>query len=374
MAKVAVMRCPKYQTNQIYSRITEALWLLDYRLPDLTGKIALVKPNILAAAPPEAAVCTHPAVVEAVIRLLQERGAQVWVGDSPAFDTLAKAARRSGIAEVVEKTRARLVDFSKATEVAVTPGLIVKKLQIAAPLTQVDFTVNVAKLKTHGLTRYTGAVKNLFGVIPGKRKAQFHMRMSQLKDFATLLLDIYAAVKPDLSIIDGIIGMEGAGPRNGNPRKMEALLLSTNGHYLDAAACALIGLKPEGVSTLREAMAYGLLDPAKLKILGEDPAGYGLAGKVKLPPDSRGTSVNLPGFILDRLQNLLTAKPVLIPELCIGCGICVESCPPKTIEIIGKKASFNYTNCIRCYCCQELCPQGAIELKTSWLSRLLESR
>lgn len=372
MAKVAIVRSHHYQVEQVYSHIQEALTLIDYHLPDLTGKIALVKTNLLAAAPPESAVCTHPVVVEALIRILQEAGARVWVGDSPAFDSLQKAASRAGLAGVVERTGAELMDFSEVLQVEV-PGQPGKVLPLARPVIEADYLVSAAKLKTHGLTRYTGAVKNLFGAVPGPRKAQFHLKKPDVADFAELLVDIYTTLQPDLALIDGIVGMEGAGPRNGSPKEMGALIVSTDGHSCDAAACAVIGLAPEAVPTLRFATRAGLYNPKALEIYGVGPDELGLTGEVQLPADTRGTLLNLPGFLMSRMQKVLSDKPVLIPELCIGCGICANACPPEVISIQQKKAVFDYTKCIRCYCCQELCPQGAIELKSGWLKRVLNS-
>lgn len=374
MTKVALLRCSGYQEELLRAQIEQALELIDYRLPDLSGKTVLLKPNILAAAPPESAVCTHPLVVKVLIRLFQENGAKVWVGDSPAIETLTRAAKHAGVLEVVDATGAELVDFSEVVEVDVPAGRIVKKLPLAKPVVEADYVVSVAKLKTHGLTRYTGAVKNLFGCIPGKRKAQFHLRMSEIHDFAGLLVDIHSAVAPNLVVVDGIVGMEGAGPRNGRPRRAESLIVSTDGHSADLDAGRLIGLSPAQIPTLRSAIRSGILNPEEVLVVGETPESFGLVGRFELPPDTRGLSVYLPGFILRRLTNLLTAKPVPVPERCIGCGICAQSCPPQVISIVNQKVNFDYTDCIRCYCCQELCPHGAISIKTSWLSRLFESR
>ncbi len=374
MAKVALMRCSEYQEELIRAQVERALELINYPLPDLSGKNVLIKPNLLAAVPPESAVCTHPLVVKVLIKLFQEQGAKVFVGDSPAVESLPRAAKHAGILDVVAATGSELVDFSEVVEVDVPAGRIVKKLPLAKPVVEADFIVSVAKLKTHGLTRYTGAVKNLFGCIPGKRKAQFHLRMSEIQDFAGLLVDIYSAVAPDLVVIDGIVGMEGAGPRNGEPRRVESLLISADGHSCDLVAGQLIGLSAGQIPTVRSAIRFGLLNPEEVLVVGETPESFGLAGRFKLPPDTRGVSVNLPDFILRRLTSLLTAKPVLVPELCLGCEVCAHSCPPQVISIINHKANFDYTDCIRCYCCQELCPHGAIKIKTSWLSRLFESR
>jgi Pyruvate/2-oxoacid:ferredoxin oxidoreductase delta subunit len=238
---------------------------------------------------------------------------------------------------------------------------------MASAVVEADKVISVAKLKTHGLTRYTGAVKNLYGTIVGLNKGQMHLRVQESSEFGQMLVDLYGVVKPVLSVVDGVVGMEGEGPRNGSPRQVGVIIAGASGFAVDAVGAAIIGLAPEQVPYLKAARGLGLikdgLDWIDLRGLSLDEArvpGFRL-GAVSLDSNL------VPKWASTLLRNRLTARPVVNTETCIGCNICGQACPPQTIAMRDKKAVINDKNCIRCYCCHEMCPQGAITLKTGWL-------
>ncbi|MGI6526026.1 MAG: DUF362 domain-containing protein [Caldicoprobacterales bacterium] len=155
-------------------------------------------------------------------------------------------------------------------EVSHPQGRIVKSLTVIKAIEEVDAVINIAKLKTHGMALYTGAVKNLFGVIPGTAKAEYHLRMKKLEDFSDMLLDISTYVKPVLSIMDAIVGMEGQGPSAGDPRRIGAVLASTSPYHLDTVCVSLVGIEPDKVCTIRRAEKRGLGSNLEKIILAGD--------------------------------------------------------------------------------------------------------
>ncbi|MCL4516731.1 MAG: DUF362 domain-containing protein [Firmicutes bacterium] len=373
MSQVYIARCAGYEREQVQRAVRRAVDALGgMRRYVRPGDNVLIKPNLLVASAPEAAVTTHPEVLRAAIELVQAAGGMVWVGDSPGFGNPIKVAEKSGLAEICRETGAVLRDFGEADEAGFADGVICKRFTLARPVREADVVISLAKLKTHGLTLYTGAMKNLFGCISGLNKSQMHLRFQQREDFAGMLVDLYSLVKPALSIVDGVVGMEGEGPRNGRPRPIGVILAGADAVAVDAVGATIIGLDPLAVPTTRIAHARGVGqgDPARIEMLG-DPLAEAVVPDYKhsaaADPARRGWFARLAPL----LREQLTARPFIHVDKCQGCGVCRNSCPPSAISIEAGKARIDETRCIRCYCCQELCPEGAVELRKSWLARRL---
>lgn len=378
---VVLKYCPDYN-DQVEIKLREGL-------SELGGISAFVKPgqrvllkvNMLMKKRPEEAVTTHPSVVEAAVRLVQEAGGIPIIGDSPGGpynqNTLQGIYSRSGLSEVAQRTGAELNQDFGQTVKSFPEGRVIKSLTITNCAAEADVVIAISKLKTHGMMTFTGAVKNLFGVIPGLLKVEYHFKMPDLMDFARLLIDIAQFIKPELSIMDAIVGMEGDGPSAGQPRQIGALLLSTDPFALDVAATDLIGLKPEKVPTIRAARERGLVSrPVEIDLKG-DPRSLWNIENFHVPKNN--VSINfldrfpLPGkkarrFLLDRLR----PRPVFHHDKCMGCNHCLESCPPKALAMNNQKhPAVDLDICIRCFCCQELCPCQAVEIYRPWLGRKL---
>ncbi|MGE5576566.1 MAG: DUF362 domain-containing protein [Syntrophothermus sp.] len=373
VSQVYIARCASYEREQVRRAVRRAVDALGgMRRYVRAGNKVLIKPNLLIASLPEAAVTTHPEVLRAVIELAQEAGGTVWVGDSPGFGSTERVAEKSGIAQVCRETGAVLKGFDEAVEAAFADGVFCKRFTLARPVREADVIISLAKLKTHGLTLYTGAMKNLFGCVSGLNKSQMHLRFQQRDDFAGMLVDLYSFVKPVLSIVDGVVGMEGEGPRNGRPRPIGAILAGADAVAVDAVGAAIIGLDPLAVPTTRIAHTRGVGQGnlERVDILGEPLAAAVVPGFVQ----SAGASVSRRRWLArltPLLQKQLTARPVIQADKCVGCGVCQRSCPPWAITIDGGKAHIDETKCIRCYCCQELCQEDAVEMQKSWLMRRL---
>ncbi|TLM80076.1 MAG: DUF362 domain-containing protein [Actinobacteria bacterium] len=343
------------------------------------GQTVLLKVNLLSRAAPERAVTTHPEVVRAVIREVVTAGGVPTVGDSPGGpNTPALAARvfeASGIGAVCAAEGVRLTLFDEDVVRVQNPdGALFGAFTIGRAVAEADVVIDLPKLKTHGFMMYTGAVKNLFGCIPGLEKAQYHMKVPAREDFAEMLLDLMLACRPAAAIMDAVVAMEGKGPAGGTPRQVGAVMASTDLVALDVIASAMIGLDPSEVYTNRAAAARGL-GPAHardVETVGADwcelaPRGFALP--------ARDVSAGMPAWLRDHLRRAATARPFLARAAdCTRCGSCLRDCPVDAIEVGEGGPSFDHAKCIRCYCCQELCPPQAIDLKTPVLARIVSPR
>ncbi len=320
------------------------------------GKRVLLKPNILSASSPDKQVTTHPEVVRAVVQLVREAGAICYVGDSPGGKVDAEeAARAAGILDVCRREGAIFISLEEPS-IAKAGN---KQVVVDKKLKDFDFIINMPKAKTHMLTTLTCAVKNLFGCVPGERKAQMHMSYPKPEDFAKHLLDIVQAVKPGLTIVDAVVGMEGNGPANGKPRRLGAIIAGEDSITVDMAVSKAMGIDWRSVPTLHMAEKRGM------------GLGYQIIGD-KLPEENfvlpQTVSLTLiPKFIREGIRDRITAYPY-ISKRCRNCMACARNCPAKAITG-SRKLTVDRSKCIRCFCCQELCPHDAIDVRKSLVAR-----
>jgi uncharacterized protein (DUF362 family)/ferredoxin len=329
------------------------------------GMRVLLKPNLLAAAELEQAVTTHPAVVQAVAEQVQAAGGSVLIGDSPGgpLEVGPRVYRKSEMAEVAERSGATLLPFDKVTW---------KRLNgadyfIARPVFEADLVINLPKLKTHNLVLYTGAVKNLFGTIPGTRKREAHCQAVGVQDFSRVLVDVLELIRPGLTLMDGILGQEGSGPgKGGTPHHYNCLVTSTDGVALDTVIAHAMGYRPAEVLhlTLAGARGLGVADPEAVRIEGE--RGTLEFGRLRLP--RAYFFLRAPSWVSALASRAIRMRPQLDPAECAGCGECAQICPPQAITE-GHPARFDLEACIGCMCCAEICPQGAIKPKRNLLAR-----
>ncbi|EHQ87570.1 DUF362 domain-containing protein [Desulfosporosinus youngiae] len=376
-AKVVLKFCPDY-TADVEKSLREGLaeWggMPTFVKP---GQKVLLKVNLLMKKRPEEAVTTHPSVVEAVVRLVQEAGGIPIIGDSPGgpytVGALQAIYSKSGLREVAERTGAILNEDVGQTTLQYPEGKIIKSLTVTNCVLNADVVIPISKLKTHGMMTFTGAVKILFGVIPGLLKAEYHLKMFKISDFADLLVDIAAWVKPALSIMDGVVGMEGDGPSAGKPRNIGALIMSTDPFALDVVATDLIGLIPKKVPTIMAARARGLTSHLnEIELKGDARSLWRIQNYII--PKAVSTNfldmVPLPESVKNFVLNRVRPYPKFEHEMCVGCSDCVNNCPPKAVAMNeNQRPLVDLQACIRCFCCQELCPHHAVKLCKPWLGR-----
>jgi len=373
---VALVRCESYEPVELERVVQRGLDLLGGAQAFFApGETLLIKPNVLIGDPPDKHTTSHHAVFSAAGRVFQGAGASLTYGDSPAFGPPIASMLTCGMAGAADALGIPLADFVHGETVPFPEGQLIKQFPIAKGVLAADGVIDLAKFKTHALTRLTGAVKNLFGCIPGLVKSEHHATVKDMYQFGRMLFDLATLVNPRLCITDAVIGMEGNGPRNGTPRKVGLLIFSTDPTANDAVMARLMNLDPLLVPTLiaAEERLPGTLQ--NYTMVG-DPIDEFIVQdyKVNRSPDS----VRLNHGIFEKFMYKYTSpRPVIDPDMCTTCGTCVTMCPvePKALSFAPRRRGYppvyDYDRCIRCYCCQETCPYEAITVKVPFLGRLL---
>ncbi len=370
---VSIIKCQSYDEDEVLEALRKAIGLLGGIGKFVQkGNRVLLKPNLLYGKAPEKAVTTHPSIVKGMIKIVREGGGIPFIGDSPSVGGLLRTAENAGIKRVADEMNCPLVEFDRPVLSRKGVGTHFRQLEIDQAILEVDVIINLPKWKTHGLTLLTLGVKNLFGCVPGTKKALWHLKAGQdRKVFAQMLVDLYQVVRPSLTILDGIIGMEGNGPNSGHPISLGLILAGTDPLSLDEIVCDLLGIPRESLPTNRVAFEEGLAIDG-VEVVGER------VEDVKIPrfrlPTLSEPAWNLPGFLRKALKNALSSKPVFDEELCEDCDQCIGVCPPKALERERRGLVFDYGKCIRCFCCQEVCPTGAITIKPGWAFKLVSRK
>jgi len=377
MSTVALIKCNGYDESLVKRAVQRGIDLLGgAKKFSRKGEKILLKPNLLVAEVPQKCVTTHPAVFKAVAEVFQSTGARISVGDSPAMGNGHRAAKKSGILEIAERIGVPLADFKTGVEVFYKDGKQNRKFIIAKAVTEADGVISLPKLKPHAFERLTGAVKNQFGCIPGVLKGEYHVKLPDAFDFAKMLVDLDRYVNPRLYIMDGILAMEGNGPRGGTPKKMNVLLFSTDPVALDATACRLIDLQPAYVPTITigELFGAGTYRKDGIKLVGDSfDELKDSSFKITRAPIRSYKTAGIQRFF----NNRLVPKPYIIEKKCNLCGTCVSMCPAETKAVNWLNGNekevprYDYDECLRCYCCQEVCPESAIKLKVPLTRRLI---
>jgi Pyruvate/2-oxoacid:ferredoxin oxidoreductase delta subunit len=224
-------------------------------------------------------------------------------------------------------------------------------------------------LKTHTLTRYTGSVKNLLGVLPGGRKREIHVRAPGVTEFSRALMDILALVRPQLNIMDGILGMDGNGPgTSGTPHAYNLIAASADAVALDSILARAMGFPAGGVIHLAQAEARGLGNHHPDRIQVEGNLSLLNFGKLDLP--KARWFLDMPSWFTAPFQDRVKLQPQIEPSKCTACGTCSKSCPADVITV-EDIAIFDLSKCIGCMCCVEVCPQAALTPRPNLLARLV---
>lgn len=360
-SRVGLARCSDYEPQKVLRAVESSLrpfggirGIVD------PGARVLVKINLLNDTPPDQAAVTHPAVTRALVHLINEAGATPIVGEQsgPAEKGITiRAFETSGTRDACRQEGVTTVPFHQKgfASIRCPDNRHLKSLHVAREVLETDLVIGVAKLKTHIQALYTGTVKNYFGCLPIRHRIMAH-KLGRFQPFCEALVDIYQAVRPSFTLLDGIVGMEGKGPNSGNPKKLGLLLAARDHVACDAVAMHLIGLNTKGHPMLEEAQRRGLGESRLGRIVVEGGSLEEVGTPFEPPPRFL---LNPPGFVARGLYWLQTQKPKIDQEICEACGICAKSCPANAISF-HPKAVIDEKICIECLCCMELCPRDAV--------------
>lgn len=381
MKEVALRKCDNYNYEEVKLSIEQLIedlgGLEKYIKP---GSKVLVKPNLLMKKTPEEATTIHPMVVKVVCEKLLDLNCKVKIADSPGGPytqgALKSIYKASGIEKVANELGIEL-NYDISEEKVENPNAnALKYMDIIKPITEADYIVNLCKLKTHQMATFTGGTKNLYGCIAGLKKAEIHYRFPTEELFCEeVLLDICSYINPVLTIMDGIVGMEGEGPSAGVPRKIGALLASKSTHAIDYVACKLINLDVKRAPTLVGAIKRKFIkeDGSDIVILGDDinPLIIKDFDIPKTSKDFRLLASRMPKFLHEPITKIITPKPKIRHKDCVKCGKCIQACPAKVMKL-NNKVEIDLNKCIRCYCCHELCPKKAVDIKRNFIFRIIK--
>ncbi len=374
---MAVVRCPDYETDNLSRAIRRCLDLLGGLKSFLkSSRKVFVKVNLLSPlASVEKAICTHPAFVQEVLSLLKDYDVDITVGDdlpSSQEDTFLP----SGYRRVCTELGIRLVNLKETGFIEVpVRGKVLDKCYFARPVLDADVIINLPKLKTHSFTLYTGAVKNMYGVIPHGLRVDCHRRFVRNDAFSEMLVDLFSCVRPRLTIMDAVIGHEGEGPSAGSPKNIGLILASADGVALDAAATRIVGYEPLRVYTTYYAheRGIGVGDIDLIEVAGDKLEDV----EVKdFKHSAFAVSLfrrKLPSFLYAYIQGQLGLIPEVVSARCTACSECVNICPAGAISLLQKAAWIDKKKCIHCLCCHEICRFKALRLKQFPLGRLLRT-
>lgn len=368
-SKVSISSCNSYNMDYVKSVIEESLKPLGGISNFVSyGDKVLLKPNMLMASDPSEHITTHPIVVEAVANLVIEAGGIPVIGDSPAglINNLNSFYKKTGFFDVADRLGIELANFEKE-------GSYIKHLNgfdypIAKRVIDSDVVINLPKIKTHGLTIFSCGIKNMYGTVPGFRKGDFHRYSPNPSDFAERVVDIFSFSKPDLTIVDGIYGMDGMGPSGGNSKFIGVIISSNDAVALDNVICKALGKDVDKIHVNRIAKErkLGTSDLNDVKIYGDD-----INIESFIWPSNIYSTLDLfPKSLTKMLFKLWWTKPAIYKNKCINCNKCLKACPVEALFIDDPTPIFKYKKCINCLCCMEVCPKKAMYQKQSTVYKI----
>ena len=375
---VIIEECDSYDQISVYNTIIDIFEKLDFEADYFKNKKIVIKPNLVRKMDPASGGTTHPSIIKATVKVLKEYGAEsICIAESPGGFYTEPILKNLYIYNGYDKLTSEGVELNYdtgSTLCSYEKGIVSNYFNIINPIYNADIIINISKLKSHGLTVMTGSTKNLFGTIPGTEKFEMHARFPDIDIFSKMLIDLYNMLSENREIInitDAVVGMEGNGPTNGNPRKIGLITASRNSYCLDYVSTIILNCVGK-VKTINYALEYGLFDVSQIKILGNDYNKHIIKDFV-----FSDSSFNPVGLLSNKkLLKIFSPRPIINKIKCVGCGVCIRSCPKKTISFVihknNKIAHINKKNCIKCFCCQELCPSNAVDIKKNLILRLVK--
>ena len=368
MEKVSAVECTSYETEEVYLAVKEAIQRIGFVIPE--HKTVLIKPNLLAQNRPGQHTITHYSLIDALCRILNEKSCRILIGDSISFyqqGLTRKAFTTSGIDVVANKYGATLIAFEEEQVVRTTRDLKgLKELYLPKILLEADMVIDACKLKTHGSLRLSGAIKNMFGCLPGGYKQKIHRWLDNEFELSDVFLDIHRVIKPALSIMDAIVGLDGGPTALGRPVKVSRIIASSNAVALDVIAAKMIGYDPEKLPILLQAKKRGMIKNFEdIQVLGEiSPIKF-----KKLVKKDLNRTFNKDGiFVKDTYVDLS-----IDDSKCTRHKNCINACPVDAIKEVDGKIVLDTSVCINCYYCTFVCPEKAIKFMPSPTNKFIRT-
>ena len=363
-ARVSIVRADDYDLARLVPAIQRSIELIGGLETIIKpGDRVFVKINHLPPpSPPERGIVTHRVFAEAVLELLKKAGAEITVGDE--IETApVDGFSTSGFRQMCQRAGVRLINLREEGFVArECNGLLLKEIYLSRAALEADVIVNLPKLKTHSLTVFTGGIKNMYGTIPGSLRRKLHGEYPDSEDFSRMLTDIFSVIRPQLTLMDGIVAMQGEGPSAGSIRKLGVILASRDAVAVDSVATEIIGMDPMDIATTRYAHERGLGvgSPDSIEVVGES-IGSVATSDFRLPVSAnRALLRKIPAPLSRFAVGQLSVRPKVVEQQCTACAECVRACPTGAITIHDKTAIIDRTICIECMCCHEVCRFNAI--------------
>jgi uncharacterized protein (DUF362 family)/NAD-dependent dihydropyrimidine dehydrogenase PreA subunit len=327
---------------------------------ELAGKKVLIKPNVLRSSQANEGIVTHPAVLRAVVEKVESLGpAAIIVGDNPglySYGANEESFQTTGLLEAAKGYYQNIGNDS--VQVDFLPEFL-DQVSLSRIVLEADIIISLPRFKTHGLTVITGAIKNSYGFLPGAQKAKLHQVAGSPERFHELVVEVFRLRVPDLFLLDAVVAMEGNGPASPDLRDVGLFLASDNAVALDAVVATMMGCEPGLLRFLVKAKEAGLgdYDLDQIEVIGE----LRPIPDFKLPPLG-GEAVLHNESIQEAIQQRTLLRPQADPELCTGCGTCIDQCPVSALSLEGQLPQVDPDICISCFCCQEICPEKAMTL------------
>jgi uncharacterized protein (DUF362 family)/NAD-dependent dihydropyrimidine dehydrogenase PreA subunit len=328
---------------------------------ELRGKKILIKPNLLRASEAKEGIVTHPAVLRAVVEKVETMDpASIVVGDNPGLFGYGENEESFKITGLMEAAKGYYQNIGNDSQKVDFNAEFMPTVSLSKIVLDADIIISLPKFKTHGLTVITGAIKNSYGFLPGAQKAKLHKAAGSPERFHEVIVNVFRLRVPDLFIVDAVVGMEGNGPASPELRSIGLILASSNAVALDSVMAIMMGCDPGRLHFLRKAKEAGLgdYDLSAIEVIGE----LKRLPDFKLPPLG-GQAIFRNETMQAMIHNRTLLRPQADPELCTGCGICVEQCPVSALTMNDDLPQVDADTCITCFCCQEICPEKAMILR-----------
>ena len=363
-------RCARYDPEELSRAVRSVLEPLGGISSFVRrGDRVLIKPNIVAPGGPDTGVCTHPLFVRAVCDIVAgESPSRIRVGDLPGYNYLGATRRclaESGLSGALAGGPAETVLFERAfSRVAGGRFRIFSHIDMTREIEEADVVISLPKPKTHRLTLYTGAIKNMFGCVSYGTRQRIH-KLGDYTAFCGGLVDIYDHIRPSLTIADMVRVRQGNGPCGGRPLDVGVVFASADGVSVDAIGQFLLGFGPEEVLTtgLSRERGVGEGDLDRIDVVG--PADWRGSRTAAARPARfyAWSNFRAPKPLFKSAAAFARVGPVFASGQCDLCRLCLEKCPGQALSIKNRSVRRDAKACRLCFGCVAACPRGAVSCR-----------